>query len=332
MEPEIKTSVLHHTDGDIGHILLNRPNALNALSLTMLQTLRDQLEFWQDDNTIAAVLIEGTGERAFCAGGDIRAVYENKHPTHLKAQPYFEIEYYLNELIFNFKKPYIAILDGIAMGGGLGVSIWGSHPIATERLVLAMPETAIGLFPDIGSSYFLIRLPKHIGWYLGLTGNPINAYEALTLGLVKTVMHHQSVPNFIRDIKPKNIITPDPIALNTHSELLAHQDDIEECFSHTTISKIINTLKTKDDWCQNTAAILESRSPLSLKVTLEYLKKSANKSFSEIMQMNTHMVKQFLQGEEFFEGIRAAVIDKDKKPKWQHAMKDVDDIDVASFF
>ena len=332
MEPDIIFSTIAKNNGLIGHVLLNRPKALNALSLTILTSLKAQLEAWQHDPSITAILIEGAGDRAFCAGGDLRAIYTLKDEPIAKRDIYFAHEYHLNELIFNYPKPYISLLDGIAMGGGLGISIWGSHPIATERLLMAMPETGIGLFPDIGASYMLTRLPHHIGWYLGLTGNTINAYEALQLNIVKTVLHHDDIAQFKATLDPKHITLAKPIMLDHHSELLAHQHDIADCFSQTSITKIIASLETRDTWCQSIAALIKTRSPLSLKVTFEYLKQSCNKSFADVMKLNQAIANNFLRDPEFYEGIRAAVIDKDKQPKWQHAIEQVDAIDVTRFF
>lgn len=331
MEHEVIFSKIETDMGIIGHILLNRPNALNALSLNMLEQLHATLSEWEHQHSVKAVLIEGAGDRAFCAGGDIRAVYQHRCDVS-GASPYFDIEYTLNKQIFHYPKPYIAILDGIAMGGGLGISIWGSHTIATERLVFAMPETAIGLFPDIGASYFLTRLPNHMGYYLGLTGNSITAYEALQLGLVDTVIDHQSINTFKDTLNPMDITLPAPVVHNTFSELLNHQEDINECFSHHSISAILTALEGGDAWCHQVAETLRSRSPLSLKVTFEYLKRSEGMDFDTVMQLNLQLVHQFLKGTEFYEGIRAAVIDKDKNPQWQHSIENMDDINVESYF
>lgn len=332
MEAEILFNLINTANGTIGHILLDRPKALNALSLNMLKQLENQLEQWQTDNNIKAVLIEGNSDRAFCAGGDIRAVYQNRERVLTGEQPYFQIEYHLNELIFNYPKPYIAILDGIAMGGGLGISIWGSHVIATERLMFAMPETGIGLFPDIGATYFLTRLPNYIGFYLGLTGSSINAYEALTLGLVGTVIKSEQIESFKKTLDPSNITLPHPITLKEHSLLLENQENIAQCFNKNSITEILNALDNQNQWCQKAADLIRTRCPLSLKVTFELLKKSHNAPFNTVMKMNAHIVQQFLRSNDFYEGIRAAVIDKDKNPKWQHTITEVDAIDVADFF
>ncbi len=319
-------------DNNIGFIKLNRPKSLNALSLEILQTLTDTLAQWKDDPTIKAICIEGEGERAFCAGGDVRAIYEHPSVSAAEQNPFFTLEYGLNETIFNYPKPYIAILNGITMGGGVGVSVWGSHCIATDRLVFAMPETAIGLFPDIGASYFLTRLPHHIGFYLGLTGNSINAYESLKLGLVKTVIDSKTIDSFKQSLNPNDIQLPQPITLNTNSELFAHQEDINICFSLDTVPEIIAALETKDAWCQSIAATLKTRSPLSMVVTLEYLKRSQGKSFHDIMQINRVLVENFIKNGDFLEGIRAAIIDKDKNPKWRYQLDEIDQIDIDAFF
>ena len=167
---------------------------------------------------------------------------------------------------------------------------------------------------------------------MGLTGNTINAYEALQLNIVKTVLHHDDIAQFKATLDPKHITLAKPIMLDHHSELLAHQHDIADCFSQTSITKIIASLETRDTWCQSIAALIKTRSPLSLKVTFEYLKQSCNKSFADVMKLNQAIANNFLRDPEFYEGIRAAVIDKDKQPKWQHAIEQVDAIDVTRFF
>ncbi len=324
--------ILFHEKNHIGYVLLNRPHALNALSLHMIHALFTQLTAWKSEENIAAIIIEGAGERAFCAGGDVRYVYQNRDKLLSGEENYFDAEYQLNELIFNYPKPYIALLNGITMGGGVGVSIWGSHRIATESLVFAMPETSIGLFPDIGASYFLTRLPHWMGWYLGLTGNAINAYEAYTLGIVHTILSNEQLATFKEKLDPYSIVLPAPTALNTGSDLLEHTADVERCFSKSSIEEIIAALEKGDPWCQATAATLKTRSPLSLKVTLQYLNISQDKSFHEIIQLNRTLAYHFIRHPEFFEGIRAAVIDKDKNPTWTYTLSDIDDAIITNFF
>lgn len=324
--------IIETPNGDLGHITLNRPEALNAQSRCMLQAIQKQLEQWAVDDSIKAVVVEGAGDRAFCAGGDIRAMYEARHQVEKESIPFFEVEYNLNEYLFNYPKPYIPILDGITMGGGVGISIWGSTPIATERLKFAMPETAIGLFPDIGASYFLTRLPAKIGYFLGLTGCSLNAHEAYTLGLVKTVISHQSINDLISTLNPAEITLPGAITLDTESDTLTHQDAINHCFSQSTIIDIINELEKNDSWCQSIAATLKSRSPLSLVITLEYLKRSEGQDFRTVMQLNKRLIQHFIQGTELYEGIRAAVIDKDKRPQWQYSITEASDLSLDAYF
>lgn len=318
--------------GDLGLITLNRPDALNAQTCSMLKTIHQQLLSWQDDDSILAIVMNSTGDRAFCAGGDIRAMYETKDDVEVGSVPFFKTEYRLNEYLFNYPKPYLPILDGITMGGGVGISIWGSTPIATERLKFAMPETAIGLFPDIGASYFLTRLPNKIGYMLGLTGLSINAYEALTLGLIKTVIHHTDKQAFIDHLNPATLTLPDPIPLDQNSELLAHQTEINHCFSQPTIIEIINELEKFDKYCQYIASMLKQRSPLSLAVTLEYLKRSEGQDFKTVMAMNHTLIQHFIRGTELYEGVRAAIIDKDRQPQWQYSLEEMATQSIDHFF
>ena len=218
------------------------------------------------------------------------------------------------------------------MGGGIGVSIYGSHPIATDRLMFAMPETGIGFFPDIGASHFLNKLPDHIGTYLGLTGIIINADDAYRLGLVKTVIAHDEIKQFKQTLDLNDIQLPAAKLENNHAEFFNHLDELKRCFCLETIEEIFTALSHGNDWCQQTLTLLKTRSPLSLKVTLEYLQRSRGFDFAANMQMNHTLAYNFLKCGEFFEGIRAAVIDKDKSPKWQYTLEEIDVALIDSFF
>lgn len=332
MENRIVSRLIEKPSGYIGHITLNRPKALNAQTREMLKAIHQVLEQWADDDQVKMVIVEGAGDRAFCAGGDIRAMYNCKDNVDAGSVQFFETEYRLNEYLFNYPKPYLPILDGITMGGGVGISIWGSTPIATERLKLAMPETAIGLFPDIGASYFLTRLPNKIGYCLGLTGLSINAFEALTLDLIKTVIPHTDKQALIDFMDPNQIILPEPTILDQHSDLLAHSDAIDHCFSQPTIIDIINELENNDKYCQYLAATLRSRSPLSLAITLEYLKRSEGQDFKTVMAMNQILIQHFIRGTELYEGVRAAVIDKDKQPQWCYSLEEMATKSIDHYF
>lgn len=330
MTNELQIQTHQGQSGLIGQITLNRPKALNALSLAMLTGLQAQLRTWERDPQIQAVLITGSGERAFCAGGDIRAVYEYHHTHPNEKFPYFGIEYQLNKHIYHYTKPYLSYLNGITMGGGAGISLLGSHPIASENTHFAMPETAIGFFPDVGAGHFLKRCPDKLGWYLGLTGNTIQADDVIGLGLVKHLIPTDAFSDFFttlleRDLSQDADKTITELLTVYHqppsaSPLLAKQDTIDRCFRHDTMEAIIEALQHENDpWCTTQAAILNSRSPLSLKVTLALLKQCETLSFDDIIARNLALSEHFMQDHDFAEGIRAAVIDKDKTPIWQPA-------------
>jgi len=326
---EIVFSEIPAKVGVVGDILLNRPNALNALSLTMCQALHDQLKKWQADDRIKAVIIHGAGDRAFCAGGDIRAIYHNAK-NHLKESvEFFRDEYRMNRAIFHFDKPYISLLDGITMGGGAGVSMHGSHRVATERLLFSMPETGIGFFPDIGAGFFLTRCPEKIGYYLGLTGDRIDAAEALQWGLVTHVIssarQHDLVQALIEADLSSDIFVAVSRVLDTfiveveQPTRLSHQQAlIADCFALASVEEIMLCLEEENsEWSLSVTKALQSKSPTSLKVTFEQLNRAQHMEFDDIMKMEFNMACRFLKTADFFEGVRAAVIDKDQSPQWQ---------------
>lgn len=330
--------------GDVGIITLNRPQRLNALTLNMCHSLLQQLKLWAKDPTIKAVIIKGEGERAFCAGGDVRYCYDLGRNNVKESVRFFWEEYRMNHAIFHFPKPYIALIHGITMGGGLGVSIHGSHRIADEDLVLAMPETGIGLYPDVGGTFFLPRLLNKTGFYLGLTGNKINAVDAQYVGLIDSVVPKPKFPEIISAIADvefsedaessvTKIINSFSLANNT-SELQRHHNEIDDCFSQATIEDILVALqKTKNSWCEEVVATLQTRSPTSLKVTLAALQRGSNMEFDDCMRMEYRLTQHFMQQPDFYEGIRAAIVDKDRNPRWQPAnLSDVTNAIVEKYF
>ena len=285
----------HHT----GLITLNRPAALNALNLSMVNALHEQLSEWEKNPHILAVIIQSSSPRAFCAGGDIREVYDNYH--HKKnITHYFKSEYTLNTLIKNYTKPYIALLDGLTMGGGAGISLHGKITIASDHFRFAMPETGIGFFPDVGSSFFLSRLPYHMGIYLGLTGAVLNAEEALYLKLITHKSHDFTQENHLN----------------------YYQDIINSCFKFKSIPDIINALDTqKNNFCTDILALLKTKSPTSLDLTLQLLNQAPSLDFEACIDLEYQLACQCAESEDFQEGIRAAVIDKDKNPQWKDHLK-----------
>ncbi|MBP9721880.1 MAG: enoyl-CoA hydratase/isomerase family protein [Gammaproteobacteria bacterium] len=330
--------IITYTTNNIGIINLNRPKALNALNHTMILAMYNILLQWQNDPNVLAVLIRGNCERAFCSGGDIRSLYLNGRTTPLDCMQFFQDEYNLNTLIKNYTKPYIALLHGITMGGGIGVSIHGSHKVAATNLVFAMPETGIGFFPDVGGSYFLSRCPDYTGIYLGLTGNKINCFEAKSINLIDNIISDQDynkifdkiiteLANFDFDIN-NNIYKQITSIINNHCNTTEESNNqainnnlniIKNTFKYNTLTEIITALEkysSNSDFAQKTLEILKQKSPTSLVLTLELLNRGKNLDFKNCMKMEYGLAYGFLQHNDLYEGIRAAIIDKDNNPKW----------------
>ena len=345
MTANIKTEFLKAKNGELGLITLNRPEALNALNFEMISRISDFLNQSENNNNCFAIVIQGLGEKAFCAGGDIKSVYLNgKEKSKISAE-FFNLEYAMNTQIYNFKKPYIALLHGITMGGGLGVSIHGSHKISSNNLTLAMPETGIGFFPDIGGSFFLSRIANEIGIYLGLTGDRIGYLESLYIELINYTVdknYFNNIINVLLNIDINNKTTNQNINSLINEIIIKYQPKIsqdflynnklhnykniiKECFSHNTIPEIINALllylkKTKNSlelkFINQTIKSLKTKSPTSLAITLRLLKLGKKLSFNECMKLEHKVATAFLNSNDFYEGIRASVIDKDNNPKW----------------
>lgn len=341
---EIICTEIPGAGGHIGQILLNRPKALNALSFHMCEVISKQLAQWEIDPKIKAVIIKGTG-RAFCAGGDIRHLYNQKksHPVEEIIQ-FFWQEYSMNARLFHFPKPYIAFLDGITMGGGAGISVHGSHQIATEKFIFAMPEATIGFFTDIGAGHFLNRCPHYFGHYLALTSAKINAADARALRIISHTIPEQYLSQ-VEETIIATAFTGDAFAtvsdiLNHFQQPVAetvvweHRQLIEKCFSQPSVEKISLALNEQNnEFSQHALQQMQQRSPTSLKVIFEYLHRAKNLSFNDLMKMEFDMVQHFLNGHDFDEGIRAALIDKDQQPKWQPSdISKVDEKIVTSYF
>ncbi len=325
--------------GKIGEVVLNRPKALNSLTLEMCQQLALQLQQWQDDLSVFAVVIRGEGDRAFCAGGDIRAIYDNGIDNAEQACAFFKTEYAMNKIIFHFTKPYIAFLHGIVMGGGVGVSLHGTVRIASDDFLFAMPETGIGFFPDIGAGYFLTRCPYYIGRYLGLTGARIKRADAFALGLVTHCINKENWPRVIaglRDCEVNAIAATlsECVTEAGESEIMQHKTIIEQCFGADSVEEIFKRLQNSNDaFALATLETLKQKSPLSLKVTLEQLKRAASMSYDQINAMEYKIACQFANTPDFYEGVRAAVVDKDRQPKWQFAeLKNITPQQIMEYF
>ncbi|MGF1592919.1 MAG: enoyl-CoA hydratase/isomerase family protein [Kiloniellaceae bacterium] len=312
----------------VGFITLNRPRALNALTLEMIRAIAPQLVAWQEDSTVKAVVIRGAGDRAFCAGGDVRAVWEAGRAGDRLTEVFFREEYRLNRLIHVFAKPYIALIDGITMGGGVGVSVHGSHRVAGDRTLLAMPEVGIGLFPDVGGSYFLPRLPGRLGLFLALTGWRLKAADAVYCGLATEYVPSARMDELAAAFTDLDWSTNDAELLVDgaidrftadpgESELESHRELIDRCFSARSVESILAALEASgDDWAAKVAGIMRRQSPTSLKVTFAQLEKGAALDFDQAMVQEYRLSQAFMAGGDFYEGIRAALIDKDNRPQW----------------
>ena len=312
-------------ENGIGRITLNRPQALHALTTEMCAAMTDALTAWQDDLTVRAVLVDhAEGTRGFCAGGDIRMVAQSGRADGRAGEAFFNIEYRLNTQIKRFSKPYVALLDGVTMGGGVGISIHGSHRIATDRTIFAMPETGIGLFPDVGGGWFLPRLEGELGIWLALTGARLKGSDVVAAGLATHFVVSENLP----DVKARILagealddVLADYTQMPMRPGYVEHLDIINHCFSRPTITDICLALKmADDDWATAQADILKSRSPLSLSVSLEQLRRGARMaSFEDVMRMEYRIACHIIRSQDFSEGVRAVIEDKDNAPMWSPA-------------
>jgi enoyl-CoA hydratase len=325
-------------EGGIAFVTLARPKALNALTLEMIRAFYARLVPWAKDPAIRAVVVEGEGDRAFCAGGDVRAVYDSvkTKPSDLN-RSFFTEEYRLNRLIHRLKKPYVALVDGITFGGGLGLSVHGSHRIATERTLAGMPETGIGLFPDIGATWFLNRCPGKMGLYLALTGARVRAADALYVAFATHYAPSAALEGFKRDLVAGTDVDAAirKIAADPGTPpLAAVQATIDRLFARDSVEAILAALEADgSDWARETLKDLRSKSPTSMKVTFEQLRRGAGLSIEDALIMEYRMTQVFMAGHDFFEGIRALLVDKDQAPKWKPAtLAEVTPAEVARYF
>lgn len=329
--------ILFERRGRLGLVTLNRPKALNALTRDMCLKMRAQLGEWAKDNRVGTVAIRGEGERAFCAGGDIRALYESGKAKTPYALDFYRDEYILNAAIKHFPKPYVAFLKGIVMGGGVGVSVHGSHRVADESAVFAMPETGIGLFPDVGGSYFLSRIPGEIGLYLALTGARLKTADCLYTGVATAFVPAANTEAAIERLAAGE--HPDTAlgglaAPADEAPLIEPSADIDRIFARESVEEIAIALdEDASEWARGTARVLRTKSPTSLKLTYRQLREGAKLSFDDCMRMEFRMVNRVVQGHDFYEGVRAAIVDKDGAPQWRPAdLAHVSDADVDAYF
>ncbi|MEU8509391.1 enoyl-CoA hydratase/isomerase family protein [Streptomyces brevispora] len=333
--------VLLRTEGRIRHVTLNRPRALNALNHAMVLRMGEALDAAEQDASVAAVLLTGAGQRGLCAGGDIRAIRDDALAGGGTALDFWRDEYRLNARIARFPKPYVAIMDGIVMGGGVGISAHGSIRIVTERSGIAMPETGIGFVPDVGGTYLLGRAPGELGTHLALTGEAVGAADALLCGLADHFVPSRELPGLIAALDA--CTTPADIAATAEryaaaapgGELAAHRDWIDSCYGADTVEEIVERLADRGvPAAKEAAATILSKSPTSLKVTLEAVRRARRLDGLEaVLDQEYRVSSTAFTRPDLVEGVRAQIIDKDRNPRWSPAgLAEVTEADVARFF
>ena len=335
-------------EGGLTTLTINRPRALNALTLDSYRRFAPALCAWAEDPSVHAVVVRGAGAEGALAGGDVRAVYEAGRG--ISGDPdltavFFREEYELIRDIHRFPKPYLAIIDGITMGGGAGISVNGAYRIATERTLFAMPETAIGLFPDVGATRFLNRCPGRIGRYLGLTGARLNAADTLYCGLATHFVPHERVEELItalrgteqrhiQQVLSRSAMDPGP------APLAALRPAIDRCFAPDSVEDVLETLgaevATGGDWAgwaAETRAGLLTKSPTSLKLTLRQLMTGRDYDLEAALALEYRLTQHVMAGHDFYEGVRAMLIDKDQTPRWRPAtLAEVSDRMIEAYF
>ena len=332
-----EAEVLFEKRGVAGIVTLNRPKALNALTLNMVRLIHPQLEAWATDDSVQLVIIEGAGEKGFCAGGDIRALNDWGRAGDRTALDFWKEEYLLNIAIKRFPKPYVALMDGVNMGGGVGLSVHGSMRIATERLLFAMPETGIGLFPDVGGTYFLPRCPGEIGLYLGLTGSRLKAADAIYAGIADAYVPSASLETLKDRLCGGATVREalQEVAAETEAAPLADiHEAIDRHFAAASVADILASLRAAgDEWAVKTAEIIEGKSPLGTLVAYRQIREGRALDFEAAMALEYRLTQSFFTGHDFYEGVRATILDKDGAPRWKPAsLADVTPEEVESYF
>ncbi|ASB89039.1 enoyl-CoA hydratase/isomerase family protein [Bacillus sonorensis] len=345
MSDDVLYSVNQHGTATI---VLNRPKALNSLTYDMVRVIGEKLTEWKTDHNVSVVVIKGAGAKGLCAGGDIKTLYEarsSKQALH-DAERFFEKEYEVDKAVYRFPKPIIACLDGIVMGGGVGLTYGASHRIVTERTKWAMPEMNIGFFPDVGAAYFLNKAPGHVGRYLGLTASVIRAADVLFINGADTYMESDALERLIKQVEYTNwrlvnvketleqMIKEFQAEPPQESKLAPDQDAIDHHFRFDTLEEILQSLENEGSgFSVNVKKLLLSKSPFSLKVALKQLVDGKQKTMEECFATDLLLAKNFLRHKDFFEGVRSVLIDRDQSPNYEYQhVSDVTDDEVNQFF
>jgi len=339
-------SVLTKVEGGVGYLTLNRPEALHALNLDMCETILAALRVWAQDPAIDMVMIDhAEGTRGFCAGGDIAMLRESGLSDGREARAFFAEEYRMNAAIKAFPKPYLALMDGVTMGGGVGLSVHGTHRVATERTLFAMPETGIGLFPDVGGGWFLPRLRGELGTWLALTGARLKGADVAAAGVATHFLPSELIPNLKTQIAEADFsagaaeMLGEILSRLTHTvpegSFEAHMPVIDQCFKGDSAEDIVAALSANgSDWASEQIKTMATKSPETIKVALRQVREGAAcETFEENMRMEYRIGWRKVQSPDFIEGVRAVIIDKDHAPKWSpDTLEGVSVADVDLYF
>ncbi|MCZ7910620.1 enoyl-CoA hydratase/isomerase family protein [Agrobacterium leguminum] len=338
---EADAQVIVEKRGGAGIIRLNRPKAINSLTLPMVRDLFQALQRFEEDAGISCVVLTGEGDRGLCAGGDVRIIHDLGKAGDPQVLDFWREEFPLNYRIARFGKPYIALMDGIVMGGGVGISAHGSHRIVTERTKFAMPETGIGYFPDVGGSWLLPRAPGECGTWLGLTGNAVTAADAIYAGFADYLVPSDRLDGLVQDLSQAADTDSIETVIAAHAVeagegvLSINRDIIDATFSFDTVEEIFAALSARQDaFSRETLKVLQKRSPTSLKLTLRLLRLGRESaSLIECLEREFAAGTEILRQHDFYEGVRAALVDKDRNPRWQPArLEEVREEDIAPYF
>ncbi len=334
---EESDEVLTRVEGGIGFITLNRPKAINSLNQPMVDALRALLARWADDDAVRAVVLSGAGDRGLCAGGDVVAVYHSARSDGVEVRRFWRDEYLMNGQIGRFPKPYVSLMDGIVMGGGVGVSAHGSVRVVTETSKIAMPEVGIGFVPDVGGAYLLSRAPGALGLHAALTGAPFSGADAIAMGFADHYMPHDDLEAFTRTVVAdgpqtavsRHAVEPPP------SELVAQRDWIDECYAGESAQDIVAALRGHSAAAaQDAANLIATRSPIAVSVALEAVRRAGKlETLEDVLVQDYRVSSASARSHDLVEGIRAQIIDKDRNPTWSPAtLAEVSATDVAAYF
>lgn len=321
----------------VGIVTLNRPKAINSLNDVMVAGLQQALTTWENDDSVRSVLLTGAGERGLCAGGDVVALRQSALGDGSSARQFWSDEYRLNAHIGRYRKPYVAVMDGIVMGGGVGVGAHGNVRVVTDKTKMGMPEVGIGFIPDVGGTYLLARTPGLLGLHAALTGAPFSGADAIALGFADHFVPHERLHDFTEAV----ITDGHEDALNSYAEepppsaLLAQRDWIDSCYAGDTVADILDDLRAHDEQAARDAAeLIATRSPIALSVTLTAVRRAGHlRTLEEVLQQEFRVSVASAKSHDFVEGIRAQLVDKDRNPQWSPAtLAECDDAAIDAYF